>query len=873
MTHTDEMKRHKADIFLPKGLPRLLAGWLGCLLLVVAGCLACGCSDDLPVPEEPAGQAVMPGYINVTVSMAKASETVGATRATEPGADPYNENRIDSLTVFLWPNGADWTESMAPMVREKFSDLNAVGQATVRIPLTAELQAHLFNQDMSNTCRIFAVANCNADAAETVAEVRKMVVDSKFATQQVQPNFVMDGTSTVELFGNSAVGIVEMQRVAAKVDLHLKGATPVEEKVGEETVVWTPMLDNTSVRLQRGVSKSQVNPDARAGVPDDDYFDTPHTDVYTYGFRQAATPDDEHPGPGSSEEYSQDIPFYTYPNVWGKTTPDTRQTMMILTLPWVNGAGEYRTCYYQVPCVPLDKDELVRNVSYHVNLTVGILGSTVPEDPTPLEDLSYTAAPWGEVDVDAQIEDVRYLVLDQHEFVMNNVESLNISYTTSHPTVVTDIYMTFSRFNMSDEGNEFKVTVSRTANSLSYSKTGKTVYSVTWGTGGSDNKQQIMTLTHPLKVYQPYTSAGKKVDLTNGDGPTCGPGQRDRVVSQAKINQILSTIAYFKQTSEDEYSICDFYITIQHEDKYLAGENTFKETLHVTQYPGMYITALPGVKDRYVDTGSSIYASIQMANVLINGICENSNLWTSVIGLNSATYLNWNPNMYQITITRLNTNEYTIADPRRVKINNNLNNTSMSAANINKEYPDAWASFATAQVIDKVESKRTLKYYHPTDEREETKMMVAPKFRICSSMGGTGAILDRNEARRRGAAYQEMGFCAGRWRLPTWGEISFIIGLSETYKIPRLFGDFGSTWYYWCAQGAARIPPKGNTTIKPGVVGENVVANTDNWRARYVYDEWFWGEGQLKASGKPNDNKPVYTFTWGDLDYSIDYGR
>ena len=97
-------------------------------------------------------------------------------------------------------------------------------------------------------------------------------------------------------------------------------------------------------------------------------------------------------------------------------------------------------------------------------------------------------------------------------------------------------------------------------------------------------------------------------------------------------------------------------------------------------------------------------------------------------------------------------------------------------------------------------------------------------------------------AEKRCASYQEDGYPAGRWRLPTYAEAAFIVSLSNEKKIPYLFNT-GTN--YWCAHG----------DFKPN--GNNVDLNPDgnSNSVRCVYDEWYWGSDQIA-------NKS--TFTWGD---------
>ena len=135
-------------------------------------------------------------------------------------------------------------------------------------------------------------------------------------------------------------------------------------------------------------------------------------------------------------------------------------------------------------------------------------------------------------------------------------------------------------------------------------------------------------------------------------------------------------------------------------------------------------------------------------------------------------------------------------------------------------------------------------------------------------------------ARRRAAAYQELGYPAGRWRLPTFGEVEYIMTLAAEQKIPRLFGTTNSgTWYYWCAQGAVAVPDANNTNQKIQIVEnlsrggypyynmplEPFSGNRYLARTRFVYDEWYWGSETLTpSSATPNETSTIYEFTWGD---------
>ena len=157
-------------------------------------------------------------------------------------------------------------------------------------------------------------------------------------------------------------------------------------------------------------------------------------------------------------------------------------------------------------------------------------------------------------------------------------------------------------------------------------------------------------------------------------------------------------------------------------------------------------------------------------------------------------------------------------------------------------------------------------YYYPTDTSDAMKMTIAPKFRVASSYG-VSPTMDKETAQRRCASYQEQGYPAGRWRLPTYAEMEYIITLSNNNRIPVLFS---SSSRYWNASGSSRATITNGALSNPG---------NNNANVRCVYDEWYWEsiEPKIPSSGTSscemrtgwNQNTtftidPYYKFTWGD---------
>ena len=962
-----------------------LALWAIVLIAVI------GCSDDksdFVISDKPQS-----GYLTVSLKCLNSTRTEEESDYTEDdNITELNENLIKTVTVCLWPNDATLTdENVKPKdyYVQTFS-VEKREKATLRIPLTRQLVDVLFNTEPK--CNIFVAANVTPpDGSYTIQEFRNKTITSTFATKQIQRDFAMDGDDEViyNSVDNTATASVKLRRSASKLALSLNVDEAVEQSIvidGElVTSVWAPITDGMQVWLKGGLKESTLDPrieyDEINKKPDPGlFFDTPFVAERQdqYLFKEVATPDNGKDNPTEySYPFTQNIPFYTYPHTWTSDPNDYASTFMLLAIPWMqpqlNTEGELvkdengkpiqkpgtsiRTCYYQVPVIAANSDilQLIRNVSYHIYLHVGILGSFIPDEPLELTDLKYSAADWGNVNMNVEIPDIRYLVVDQNDYTVNNETSITIPFYTSHKITVVSAEMTFYRYNFTEAGIEHAVTVDQAMNNLTYEKSGGANSPNSYYVFTADfNDNNELVVTHDLKIFVPYNSQGREVSLTNNDAWDMPVHGRNPNL-ELNWNSTISEIAYFQKypapadinsTVDNEYSKVEFKIVVQHTDLNQAGNrDDFKETITITQYPAMYIETVKNYT--VLDTTDFAYTGAQ-GNTYVNNNNSSNGLgsgdatrdrngnnvqgtgtthylnasntrgWMTSIGLNSGgDYMNWNPNMYLVTITQLpQGTQYIIGEPRTSNSNIYLGSRGCDVNDKSKVYDyngslvdevntTLWSGqtytynyYASANDISPTTNSpysiavegfatdptgKRLQYYYPTMEDDAHEQMVAPKFRICSSYAGTSWVLNRELARRRAAAYQELNYKAGRWRLPTFGEVSFIMQLSAEFKIPRLFGTQDSTWWYWCAQGLIQVPPKKLDPASADYATQsqiklcrdsqgNFVAPTTTYgdrashRARFVYDEWYWGPADL--GGITEFYTPgTYPFRWGDEPY------
>lgn len=854
------------------------------LLFLVMGILAAGCTEDMPdVPARLLPDA--PGTVTIRFACS------GMTRSTD---SDNSEAHIGNLLVGLYVSGP--SEDVKPVAEKdvKAEELvpDAEGRITVSMRLTDDMVAELFgDKSVSGAqCRLYAIANrpMDEDAPRlpekpTIAQMNALSVTSPFKTRQVQDSFVMVGEGTVtytaptgsEIYGKAS-GEGLLCRAAAKIRLNVslpaRIEVPAKDADGNDiTETWVPETtdESMSVLLNNGVQTAVAYPvGSPAWRPADSgaYYDSDLKDGESYRVLKNT---------GSGEyPYTMEVPFYTYPNAWEEL--ETSQTTLTLRVRWGKPGPDgsaptaWQTYYYQVPVTPNEIQRIDRNYSYTVNLKVGMLGSTVPQTSQVVDGLSYQIVNWQTENVVVDMNDYRYLVVNPNIFSVQNENTANIPYYSSHEVEVENITMTFQRFNFFSDGTGdiVEFVVPQTILDRSVSDTGDKMVSYDIVRNPTTN-QMSLRITHPMVIWTPVNSNGDEVPLTGQDKSTI-----------TDIATFVSTNIYrFRPPTSDEESVpfssYTFNITIRHKDKV-----NYTENIVITQYPGMYVTA-----EKNEATGSGTDQTLR-ANVYINNVHSSSTsitAWCRIASTWEGNGTNSNPNMYTVTISQLSEGEgFVIGDPRMLYPYNNFLSTKDANGN-SSSLADAKGSLVTTDgnsnlgpaaeatsesnigstewcmkapaLYDSGTNGRTLTYYYPTIEDTDSvyMMRVAPKFRIASSYGKCPQAVARTRARRRAATYQEMGYPAGRWRLPTYGELLFMIQLSSKGKIPKLFNE-GANERYWTAQGVYKIEDS------KLIAQEN--ATTAYVRA--VYDEWYWEQFPAPYSVLTPTNG-TYTYTLGDI--------
>ncbi len=790
------------------------------LVAPLMAAMAAGCSDSLDAPETPGAGMVVLTFRNA--------------EGTRSAASDASEAKIDNLVVALYPDAPG--EDAPAVAFQTFTGLNASVSAKVTMNLTDEMKAALFGGISGTSCKLFAVANVDDPTAvpanASIAQLKGITATSQFDTKKVQPSFVMAGSGTVTytVTGDieTAAGSATLNRAAAKISLNIKLPEFVEDEAKNR---WYPVTGAGSIRvlLKNGVKNGVACPaDGWAPADESEYFDI--TVASTETVRTFSNN-------GGSYPWQTDVPFYTYPNVWEETPSEKHKTSMTLLVPWQKaGEATYQTFYYQVPVTDMSK--LLANYSYTVNLNVGMLGSLSPETPEEVDGLSYRIVNWGETDINADFKDNRYLVVSPTTYEADNEETITIPFYTSHPAEISDITMEYKRYNFYSDGKgdvvSFTISKAQIDRSVKETDTLCSYNTITQALTG----EHLIIIRHPLKVWKPLDSRGNEVSLTGRN---------------VKPETVQKDIYRYSPTEDFAYSPYTIKFTIRHIDN-----PDYSENVTINQYPGIYIEAAKNEGGHY----RTWYGEDDYGYVYVNPTWNSRySYWTNDSDLGGVHGLtgggNTNPNMYIIRVTTLQglDSRYTIGDPRSLYINNSLTGSgNLIPTEDETTAAGGWNNEAAALYNESgATNKRKLRYYYPTIEADpdntQLSYMIAPKIRIASSYGVTNDV-SRQNARRRAATYQEQGCPAGRWRLPTLGEFTFIIQLSATGKIPHLF----SVGYgYHTAQGVYKVESNGTVTK----------SSSGNAYIRAVYDEWYWDNETDYVMQKNADGG--YDYTLGDI--------
>ncbi|MBR4826545.1 MAG: hypothetical protein IKZ91_01510 [Bacteroidales bacterium] len=814
------------------------------ILIFAFAALVLSCTKETPEWDGP--------VIELTLETPVDFETKAGYDGTKDGVDRYNENLISTVDFFFYPvypkQELDSTAVATYHIRRTSGKRRS---DVMRLEFTSEQINTIIFPSSPSDCRtvhVLAIVNAPETLVDDESDLtgtslrellsRSVTNDFVSPANHKQNNFMMSGSVTMGLRGRSSVvaatGTVKLERYACKMTVSVDVADAIY--VGKE--VWRPMLAGMEVYLVNGVSDVTLGGEK---TEDPTYFSYRNNSMR---FAYVDLEENLHFYFEKDGSYYNTYPMYMYPQHWdyGSTLSPHTEPFLKLVVPWVRDedpanhiSATQRQSYYKV-VIPDDQREefrrsFVRNNWYHIKIHVGMLGSETDEATVTADGWCYIVY-WQDKDIvikSAEIGNARYLSVDNDVYMLRNISSaVNLGYTTSHPVEIQNVRVTRPYYGDSTSGPAL---------------------------GGTVKKA---TASDPYPVNSYYLEYTPDQQRALNDGKDWLTDTGTGITFQHTINNDYTDPLF-------DYSPYTISYELVHAD--IPEDQLFRKKITVHQYPAVYIETRTNSDNTVSGTGKpkpNNYTSQHWGYVYIDGeqhfrseydslanaYVQNGETWD--LQNNGGGTVRWKPDMqdlqwrvinytggsrdfFKMNITVLPENsDFVIGDPRVDEIDN-LNPVRQDGVPV---------PFCTARAFEDPTTTRSLTWYYPADPTERTRNLMAPQYIIATKFGGI-EYYDGTpfaEAQYRCASYQEDGYPAGRWRLPTRGEIRFIAMLSANSAFTFLFTT-GS--YYWSANGAIYVV-SGDVQDAP---------SKTTALARCVYDTWYWGDEQM-------EDRDI--FTWGD---------
>ena len=722
--------------------------------------------------------------------------------------------------------------------------------------------------------------------------------------EYVFPQFLMDGGAVVQYDADATPNVdaqIDVRRFASKLTLGVNVASSVvlkhrDSKDPDET--WEPVLHTMRVYLVDGRKSVLLSSD---GIDSDPaYFSYDSVINKRPYVKENGIPYLTQESVGG-KDYLTTWPMYSYPSRWSSAMMDyagedytahnnklpPEPPYFKLEMDWrrrkdANYDYDRRKYYYKI-FMPFN--ELERNKWYGFYVDVSILGAETDEGKAVLEPTCYLLD-WQNkslaINKSAVISKARYLSVEKTDWEINNMNTLSIPFLSSHNVKV--------------------VSGSVTATRPFYGVIGKNTYVLNayneklhaWIRQNQDGSYYLDYTGQPsgekYKEWEPANWLTNTSTSINLDHPLVNNNAQD------DFDYSVYTIGFdivhtdLEQGSNTYEQYLRHITILQFPGIYIERYRNRDTEIQRRNPSATYDQGLYGYPD-----GEEPWADKPWGYVYVNGGRFIRSETTSHTGKEdiyfklhdsnkkeyqwqTVWYTGGSKDIYDIHVTVLpSTSSFVIGDPRENRVNNldnangypGLYEFTVGGNNHDQkwhdvkilenlrektdEYPqvsyDVWrrTGFNKADALYG-EQWRSLQWYYPTENSSRTENMVAPSYRISSKFSGIEfGNLDKKYAEYRCAAFQEDGFPAGRWRLPTKAEINFIGQLSAKGFFEFLFND-GSV--YWSANGAIKV--KGSTVSDD---------SSSTALLRCVYDSWYWDDVDgLEGDPRHEPDK----FVWGD---------
>lgn len=336
------------------------------------------------------------------------------TRATEPGDDLLNENKIENMYVFFFPQNA--TDNQQCIQYESFSGLSFQGTGIFSKNLATPKS--LFTAGV--TYDIYTIVNLPANVTLpnpiTLGGIKSLRTLTPITSTGLQTNFVMDG----------------------KVSTILNPTTP------------TPIV-NVDMPLKRAVSKIRVK---FVLAPGSAVAGATVAQVSLKHFAKSGSLLNNNPYTLTASDYDNSsyvtatptttFTFYCYENNWSTTSAN--ETYLMVNLPYTSTASNY----YRIPINKyannVETGRIERNMIYDVIAYIDNKGSD-SEGGTVAINSNCIITDWTTKNIVLKTISQHYLGISEYNIIMPNISTFTLNYVSDLPVSVTNITATCIQYS------------------------------------------------------------------------------------------------------------------------------------------------------------------------------------------------------------------------------------------------------------------------------------------------------------------------------------------------------------------------------------------------------------------------------------------
>lgn len=341
----------------------------------------------------------------IVLSM-KPNDPTTQTRATEPGSDLLNENKIENVYVFFFPQNA--ADNQQCITSESFSGLSFQGTGTFSKDLTTPKNTFT----AGTTYDVYTIVNLPANVTLpnpiTLGGIKSLRTQTPITSTGLQNNFVMDGKVSAILNPTALTPVVNvdmpLKRAVSKI--RVKFVLAPGSAVAGATVAQVALK-----HFARNGSLLDSNPSV---LTSGDYDNSSYV---------TGTP-------------ANTFTFYCYENNWNTTSAN--ETYLMANLPYTPTASNY----YRIPinkyANSVETGRTERNMIYDVTAYIDNNGSD-SENGTVIINSNCTITDWTTRNIVLKTISQHYLGISEYNIVMPNISTFTLSYVSDLPVSITNI--------------------------------------------------------------------------------------------------------------------------------------------------------------------------------------------------------------------------------------------------------------------------------------------------------------------------------------------------------------------------------------------------------------------------------------------------